>query len=582
MSMIDDNFIEDVKARINILDIISSYVELKGNAESYKGLCPFHNEKSPSFMVNEKKQIFKCFGCGEGGDAIAFIMKKENLDFMDALKVLAEKANIPWPEDKTITVQQRQTAELREKLLQIHLIAARYYFQMLWNNVDKSLDYIKRRNLSDKTIKKFGLGYAPRSTALREHLLSKGYIEKELIESGLFVSRGTQIKDRFFGRIMFPIFDIRGRVIAFGGRVIDSSLPKYLNSSDTLIFHKKNHLYGLNIAKNNLTRDIFLVEGYMDVIAMHQYGFSSAVASLGTSLTEQQAQSIKKYCNNVYLAYDNDEAGIKATLRGIDILKNNELSAFVLDFSPWNDPDEYLSNNSTEEFEKIISNSKSSLQFQIEQIQKKYSLDMEKDKVTFIKEASFVLKKHSSPVEIETEIIRLSDITGLSIKSIGSEVYGKYFSPKQFETQRMKKSSKFTEKNDIKIHKDEEAWLITEFSFLNYLVNHISEYDVIKNMLSKDDFSNEESREIFDMLSDKNLSDVVKEKFKGKNIKYEVISSEQIYNLMLIIKKNSLKMKINHLLEEQKKLDSSNEKDQRRLIEIGMSVMEFTKELDNL
>ncbi len=583
MSMIDDNFIEDLKSRINILDIISSYVDLKGNSESYKGLCPFHNEKSPSFMVNEKKQIFKCFGCGEGGDVITFIMKKENLDFMETLRFLAEKANIVFPEDKAMSSEQRQNIELRERLFQIHLIAARYYFQMLWNNFDGSLDYIKKRNLSDKIIKKFGLGYAPRNSELREHLLTKGYTEKELAGSGIFVAKETWIKSRFFGRIMFPIFDIRGRVVAFGGRVVGDGLPKYLNSSDTNIFLKKNHLYGLNIAKNNLTRDIVLVEGYMDVIAMHQYGFASTVASLGTSLTEEQAKSIKKYCNNVYLAYDNDEAGIKATLRAIDILKNNEVNAFVVDFSPHNDPDEYLRDKSAEEFEQLIKISKSSLQFQIEQIQKKYNFDIEKDKLTFIKEAALVLKRHNSPVEVEAEVIRLAGITGLSVKAIGSEVYGKYFSPKQFETKGIEKTNTTIQKNnDMTIYKDEKSWLSTELSLLNYLAENISQYDELKEMISKDDFSGEESKEIFEMLSNKNLSDVVKEKFRGISVTYADVSSEQIYNLMLIIKKNSLKMKINHLLEEQKKLDSGNEKDQRRLIEIGMKVMELTKKLDDL
>ncbi len=578
--MVDDNFIEEVKSRTNILDIISSYVELKGNAESYKGLCPFHNEKSPSFMVNEKKQIYKCFGCGEGGDAIAFVMKKENLDFMDALRILAEKANVAWPET-VMTNEQRQNTILRERLLQIHLIAARYYFQILWQNTDDSLSYIKKRKISDKLIKGFGLGYAPRNSSLKQHLLSKDYTEKELIESGLFVSRGSQIKDRFFSRLMFPIFDIRGRVIAFGGRVIDNALPKYLNSSDTVIFHKKNHLYGMNIAKNNTGRDIFLVEGYMDVIAMHQNGYLSAVASLGTSLTPEQASSIKRYSDNAYLAYDSDEAGIKATLRAIDILKTNGINAYVLDFSPWNDPDEYLSNQTVEEFDKRITKAKPGLQFQIEQIQKKYKLDLEKDSLGFIKESSELLKKHKSPVEIEREIIRISTLTGVSIKSIGSEVYGKYFSPKQFQANEFK-SSDSDSKKEIKIYKDEDAWHSTECSFLFSLSNNVEQYKIASKMLDANDFSSEETKRIFAKLRDNNLNDVVKEELKGKNIKYEEISTEQLFNLMILIKKNSLKIKVNELLDEQKRLDSSDEFSQRRLIEIGMKVMELTKEMDNL
>ena len=578
--MVDDNFIEEVKSRTNILDIVSSYVELKGSSESYKGLCPFHNEKSPSFMVNEKKQIYKCFGCGEGGDAIAFVMKKENLDFMDALRILAEKANVPWPETK-ITNEQKQNTILRERIMQIHLIAARYYFQILWQNTDDSLSYIKKRKLSDKLIKKFGLGYAPRNSSLKQHLISKEYTEKELLESGLFVSRGSQIKDRFFSRLMFPIFDIRGRVIAFGGRVLDNAMPKYLNSSDTVIFHKKNHLYGMNIAKNNTDKDIFLVEGYMDVIAMHQQGYSTAVASLGTSFTPEHATSIKRYSNNVYLAYDNDDAGIKATLRAIDILRANGINAYVLDFSPWNDPDEYLSNKTVEEFDKIIAESKPSLQFQIEQIQKQYKLDLEKDRLSFIKDSSLLLKKHQSPVEVENEIKRLSTITGISIKSIGGEVYGKYFSPKQFQTGEYK-NTELTNKSEMTILRDEDSWLSTECSFLYSLATNIDQYKIVNTMLKMDDFSNDENKDLFAMLSDNNLNNVVKEQLKGKNIKYELISTEQLFNLMIIIKKNSLKMKINNLIEEQKQLDSNDEQAQRRLMEIGMKVMELTKEMDNL
>ena len=318
------DLIDEVKSRCDIVSVISQYIHLKNSGSNYSGLCPFHSEKTGSFHVNQNKQIYKCFGCGEGGDVINFVMKIENLDFMEAVKLLAEKNGIEFKTNLT-EADKKKMAEI--KLMQdIHLQAARFYFKNLTSSKNAGYDYLRNRGLSDKIIKKFGLGYSLYSwNSLMDYLLSIGYEKKDLVKSGLVAHKenGDKYYDKFRNRVMFPIFDYRGNVIGFGGRVLDDSLPKYLNSPDTILFNKRYNLYGLNYAKKSVKNDtLILVEGYMDLISLVEHGIENVVATLGTALTNEQGKLIKRYASTAVIAYDSDEAGIKATLRAIEILKN--------------------------------------------------------------------------------------------------------------------------------------------------------------------------------------------------------------------------------------------------------------------
>lgn len=584
MSVIDDNFIEEVKTKNNIVDIISSYLELKGTHDSLKGLCPFHAEKSPSFMVSEKKQFFKCFGCGEGGDVISFLMKKENLEFIDALKILAEKANINWPQEGLSNKNIELTAK-RDRLFKINLEAARYFFAALWENTDNSLDYIRNRNLDDKTIKKFGIGYAKRDDSLKKYLYDMKFTDQELTDSGLFIFKGNTIKSRFFSRIMFPIFDVRGRVIAFGGRVTDSSMPKYLNSSDSPIFHKKDNLYALNVAKNNKKREIILVEGYMDVISLHQYGFDAAVASLGTALSKEQAESIRKYSKTTYICYDSDEAGEKATLRAIDILKSSGISPYIINLGKYKDPDDFILNEKADGFDMAIENASTYIRFIIDSLKKDYDISLDKDRSEFIKAASEILKNHKSASEVESEVIRISEMTGVSVKAIGTEIFGKYFSYSQFKNKLHKENegistvenkSSAHEMNDLlyAAHDDE-----LQLKAVYYMLMEPLAAQKGLEILEEDDFTDTKAKKIFNKFYQNiDPENVINTEFKGNNIKYDSIPIEQIYSLIVQIRKKSLKSKIDELTNQQIILSKGNS-DSSEIVKIGLQIMELNMEL---
>lgn len=584
MSVIDDNFIEEVKSKNNIVDIISSYLELKGNYDSLKGLCPFHAEKSPSFMVSEKKQFFKCFGCGEGGDVISFIMKKENLEFIDALKMLAEKANISWPQEGLNKKNIELTAK-RDRLFKINLIAARYFFSALWENVDNSLDYIRNRNLDDKTIKKFGIGYAKNDEGLKKYLYDMKFTDQELIESGLFILKGNRIKNRFFSRIMFPIFDVRGRVIAFGGRVTDSSMPKYLNSSDSPIFHKKDNLYAINMAKNNKKREMILVEGYMDVISLHQYGFDAAVASLGTALSKEQSESMKKYSKTVYICYDSDDAGEKATLRAIDILKSSGISPYIISLGKYKDPDDFIINEKADGFDLAMENASTYIRFIIDSLKKNYDIGLDKDKFEFIKAASEILKNHKSAAEVESEIIRISEITGVSVKAVGTEVYGKYFSYNQFKNKLDKENENIGSEDNGSITPEIKDMVSAaqdddlQIKAVYYMLREPLAAQKGLEILEEDDFTDPKAKKLFkSFYQNIDPEDVINTEFRGKNIKYDLIPIEQIYSLIVQIRKKSLKSKIDQLTNQQIML-SQGKGDSSEIVKIGLKIMELNMEL---
>lgn len=367
--------IEEVRQRSDIVDIIGSYVKLKRSGSSYMGLCPFHNEKSPSFSVSPARQMYKCFGCGVAGNVITFVMEYENYSFPEAVRYLAGRTGVELTQEE-LTEEQKRQAGLRTTLLEINTKAARYYYAKLKSPQGKiGYDYLRDRGLSDETILHFGLGYAGQDGAeLYRYLRQQGYGDDILKETGLFKMEERGVYDKFWNRVMFPIMDISNHVIGFGGRVMGDAKPKYLNSPETKLFDKSRNLFGLNYARQGKRQHLILCEGYMDVIAMHQAGFTSAVASLGTAFTEQQAGLMKRYAGEVLLTYDSDAAGRKAAMRAIPMLRNAGLNGKIVHLEPYKDPDEFIKALGPEEFEKRLDQAQNSFFFEVEEIKKQYDM----------------------------------------------------------------------------------------------------------------------------------------------------------------------------------------------------------------
>ena len=399
MPIYSSKVIEEVVSRNDIVDVISGYIKLKKSGSSYVGLCPFHNEKSPSFSVSGTKQMYHCFGCGVGGNVITFVMEYENYTFPEAVKMLADRAGIALPVME-YSGEDRRERDIKTKLLEINKIAATFYYHQLKSPAGQSgLDYLKKRQLSDKTINTFGLGYAPQLTGdLYRMLKEKGYDDELLKESGLFTYE-KGIREKFWNRVIFPIMDINNKVIGFGGRVMGDGKPKYLNSPETKLFDKSKNLYGLNVARSSRKNNLIICEGYMDVISMHQAGFNQAVASLGTALTPGHARLMKRYTDNVLITYDSDEAGVKAALRAIPILKDAGLSTKVINMRPYKDPDEFIKALGTEAFQERIDKAENSFMYEIGIIEKNYNRSDPESETAFEREVANKLVQFSEKLE---------------------------------------------------------------------------------------------------------------------------------------------------------------------------------------
>ena len=399
MPIYSSEVIEEVVSRNDIVDVISGYIKLKKSGSSYVGLCPFHNEKSPSFSVSGTKQMYHCFGCGVGGNVITFVMEYENYTFPEAVKMLADRAGIALPVME-YSGEDRRERDIKTKLLEINKIAATFYYHQLKSPAGQSgLDYLKKRQLSDKTINTFGLGYAPQLTGdLYRMLKEKGYDDELLKESGLFTYE-KGIREKFWNRVIFPIMDINNKVIGFGGRVMGDGKPKYLNSPETKLFDKSKNLYGLNVARSSRKNNLIICEGYMDVISMHQAGFNQAVASLGTALTPGHARLMKRYTDNVLITYDSDEAGVKAALRAIPILKKAGLSTKVINMRPYKDPDEFIKALGTEAFQERIDKAENSFMYEIGIIEKNYNRSDPESETAFEREVANKLVQFSEKLE---------------------------------------------------------------------------------------------------------------------------------------------------------------------------------------
>lgn len=415
-----EELIEEVRMKNDIVDVVSGYVKLQKKGSSHWGLCPFHNEKSPSFSVSGNKQMFHCFGCGEGGNVFTFLMKYENFTFPEAIKHLADRAGVNLPEVE-YSAEMRQKANKRARLLEVNKEAAKYfYYQLRTPRGEIGYRYLQKRELSDETMHKFGLGYAGNNgSELVQYLRQKGFADQEIKEAGIanFSEKGG-LFCQFWNRVMFPIQDINHRVIGFGGRVMGDGEPKYLNSPETPVFDKRRNLYGLNFARTARSGNIILCEGYMDVIAMHQAGFTQAVASLGTAFTSEQASLLHRYTENVLLAYDSDGAGTKAALRGIGILREAGLTGKVINMRPYKDPDEFMKNLGKEEFQKRIDNAENSFFFEIRILSEQYDMNDPEAKTKFHREIARKLCEFKEDVERDNYLQAIADKYLIGIENL--------------------------------------------------------------------------------------------------------------------------------------------------------------------
>ena len=434
------SFIDELVARNPIEDVVGQYVSLKRSGGNLFGLCPFHGEKTASFSVAPDKGIYYCFGCHKGGGAVNFMMEVEGLSYPDAVRALAKRAGMEVPEDEQYQSRYRQ----QERLWALMKEAARYFHSQLYAPAgEEALAYAQKRGMSKSTLTRFGIGFAPESwSGLVDAARAKGYTDQELRDAGLVSEKGNRIYDRFRNRLMFPIIDVRGNIIGFGGRVMDDSTPKYLNSPETIIFNKRKNLFGLNIARKSKLGYLILVEGYMDAIALHQYGFDCAVASLGTSLTEEHAAILSRYTEQVVLIYDGDEAGQRATARAIPMLEKASIRVKVLKMREAKDPDEYLKKFGADKFKLLLEESSNRVEYQLNAIRQKYDLRVDEQRIKFIQEAASLISTLSSAVQREVYGRRVAEAAGISYDAMKLEVDKAY-------KQRLSREKKQQEKIDL-------------------------------------------------------------------------------------------------------------------------------------
>lgn len=496
MARYSEEIIDEVRQSNDIVDVISQYMYLKRSGRNYFGLCPFHNEKSPSFSVSPDKQIFHCFGCGVGGNVISFIMKIEGCGFVEAIQILAEKANIQLPTLENNVDSQRE--ELKAKVYKVNEFTADFYHKNLYTpNAKIGQEYVKKRMLTNDTLENYKIGFSGRFNELYMALKHNGFGDQEILESGL-VNRNDngQYIDRYRNRLMFPICDVRGRVIAFGGRVLDDSKPKYINSPENVIYSKGRHLFGLNVAKKYDTKQLLIVEGYMDVISLHQRGVKNVVGALGTALTQQQGFLLRKNAEQVILSFDSDEAGQTAKLRAIDVLQNMGLDLRVLQMEGAKDPDEYIIKYGNARFKNVVDRAISVLEFKIKILKNKLNLDNINDKIKFLNEIAKLLSNIDNTMEREIYIEKISDTYQISKEAIYAEVNKLSYAKNQSEKILDKKKT-------VVVHRKQELSQVSqtlrkrENMILSILLTgNMDLYQVIKINVNCDEFKDELNKKI--------------------------------------------------------------------------------------
>ena len=499
-----DELLDEIRSSNDIVDIISQYVVLKRSGRNFFGLCPFHKEKSPSFSVSPDKQIFHCFGCGKGGNVFHFISQIENINFVESVGILAERAGITLPTSDNSEDEKRQ--KLKARIYEINEIAANFYHENLYKPTSKAAqDYVKKRKLDNKTLKEFSIGYAGNYDELYKELIKKGYTEQEMISSNLILKNNNgQFLDRFRKRFMIPIKDVRDRVIAFGGRVLDDSKPKYINSPEGIVYSKGRNLFGLNVAKKNQMEKIIVVEGYMDAISLYQRGITNVVASLGTALTEHQGRLLGKYAKQIIIGYDADGAGQAATMRGLEILANLGYDVRVLQLDDPNvkDPDEYVIKNGTGRFNRCVDNSISLVEFKVKMLKKSLNVNTASDKIKFLNEVAKIISKVDNDIEKEIYIERISKDYDVSKEAIyaqtnklqykdnqGSKILERRIAPKKIVKED-------TEESNENLNKRENMII----SLL--LTDNGNAYQNLKSVIDPNDFKIDINKKIVQILYD--------------------------------------------------------------------------------
>ena len=490
MARYSEEILEDIRQSNDIVDVISQYVHLKRSGRNFFGLCPFHNEKSPSFSVSPDKQIFHCFGCGVGGNIFTFISKIEGVSFKEAIEILAERANIQLPklEDNTDSFKE----ELKAKVYKVNKFTCDFYHQNLYKPSSKpAQEYIKKRKLNNETLKSFQIGYSGRFDELYRALKQEGFGEQEILESGL-VNKNDNGKfiDRYRNRLMFPICDARGRVIAFGGRVLDDSKPKYINSPENIVYSKGRHLFGLNVAKKGDTKTLLIVEGYMDVISLHQRGITNVVAALGTALTQQQGWLLRKNTEKVILGFDSDGAGQTAIVRSLEILQNMGCDMRVLQMEGAKDPDEYILKFGVVRFQNLMQNAISLFEFKVKNFKKGLNLENSNDKIKFLNEIAKLLAKIDNTMEKEVYIEKIAKTYDISKEAIYAQVNkltyanskGGQILEKSKPTPRLKRKEEKTVPENIKKR---------ENTILSILINKPESFKIISSKIKPEDFKYE-------------------------------------------------------------------------------------------
>lgn len=594
-----EHLIDEVKERNEIVDVISSYVHVKSTGHSYKALCPFHNEKTPSFVISRDKQIFKCFGCGEAGDVLNFVMKIENLEFIDAVKFLAERVNMKI-ETEQLNKQGSEANNRKNKLYEISKVAAKFFYNNLKERGNPALKYLINRGFSIQTISHFGLGYASNSwNLLLEYLTKTGYTEDELEKCGLIVrNKNNGFYDRFRNRVMFPIFDVRGNVVAFGGRVLDDSLPKYLNSPETDIFNKRKILYNLNSARKHVKNNqIIVVEGYTDVISLYQLGIKNTVATLGTSFTKEHGNILKRYCQEVVICFDGDVAGTTATSRGIDLLKEIDINLKVVLLPDKKDPDEYVKQYGKIAFEDLINQAMTLIDYKIHLVKQKYNLNVPEEKIKIGKEVVKIIKEIESSIEKEVYINKICQEIGISIDALNHELYGNkaIFNPnhdKKYSYSNKRNNNKYIESVPIP---EQKGHIIAEKQLIKYMLTYPNAIIEIAKKISSDDFLLAEHQAIVEIIYESQDFERIKQNLTEytdliKNILETDIShidmNKALEQYVLNLRRYKLLYELNILQDRQKEISNNinlrKEEVDSKLLEISINIMDINREVQKL
>ena len=581
-----DELIEEIRASNDIVDVISKYVTLKRSGRNFFGLCPFHKEKSPSFAVSPDKQIFHCFGCGAGGNVIHFISKIEGLDFKDTLELLANRANITLPTLEN--AEDDRTARLKAKVYEINKIAAEFYHENLYKPTSKAAqEYIKKRKLDNRTLKAFLIGYAGNFNELYLLLKQKGFTEEEMLASSLIKkTENGGYMDSFRKRLMFPIQDVRERVIAFGGRVLDDSKPKYINSPENIVYSKGRNLFGLNVAKKYDTKKIIIVDGYMDAISLYQRGITNVVASLGTAMTEAQGRLLRRHSEQVILGYDADGAGQAAILRGMEILQNLGCDIRVLQIEGAKDPDEYVLKYGPERFQKCVDNAISLVEFKVKVLLRELNIENTNDKIKFLNEIAKILAKVTNQIEREIYVDKIAREYKISKEAIYAEINKLIYKDNQGSKKLERKLVEIEPKEEQKTNVP-EATLKREKLVIYLLINEYAKaYEKLKGTITLNDIQDEANKQILKKMYEEfekgniNTNQIV-DWFQDENIisriteimaeDFEITDVDKaIDDLIGIYEKQKLVNRRNEIL---KKLDTESSTE---------NMQELEKELNNI